>query len=165
MNTEQTSVSLSQFLNFYRGYLIDEPSSSFASGSIIDGVFYGTITSAKLGKFFIEPSRRYNHSLDAHSIIYNEKDVDLDRAKLKQFKRSIEDSKFKQSNDNSQVGCASDKKKVKDWMKHEQEALYNQRIKDKVIYIFFFLNFKKDKFIKKKLAIRYIIKNVFKLKF
>lgn len=145
LNSEQTSVGLNQFLNFYRGVLIDEPNSSFASGSIIDGVFYGTITSAKLGKFFIEPTRRYNHSMNAHSIIYNEKDVDMNRAKLKQFKRSIVNERFKKStDDDGQVGCASDKNNVKNWMKKEQEALYNQRIKDRVIFFYILIfNLKK----------------------
>ncbi len=128
-------------LTFYEGYLLDEPYDSYASGSIIDGAFYGTIKSKKLGKFFIEPSRRYNSTLDAHSIIYNENDINLNRTKLKQFKRAVvEKSRFKKSQPipdgakelEPETGCGSKRKDIKDAMRKEQEALYKERVKTEV---------------------------------
>ena len=45
INSVNNARDINEFLNFYEGYLLDEPNDSFVSRSIIDGVFYGTITS------------------------------------------------------------------------------------------------------------------------
>ena len=47
---ENTKLDVNKLVNFYEGVLIDEPDSSHVSGTIIDGIFYGTISSDKLGK-------------------------------------------------------------------------------------------------------------------
>lgn len=110
---------------------MDEPNDSFVSGSIIDGIFYGTIKSPKHGKFFIESAKRYNHTLGAHSIIYHENDIDFNRTRHK-IKRSVfDENKYHQHGHehDDDMSCASSRKNVKDWMKKEQEALYQARLK------------------------------------
>lgn len=145
INSNLNEQDIYKYINFYNGHLIDETESSYVSGSIIDGAFYGIINSKKYGKYFIEPSKKYNLTLGAHSIIYHEKDVNLNRTKLKQFKRSIEfqkallnsrnelENNLKEDEERVDTGCASSKDKIKDWMKREQEALYNERVKQRVI--------------------------------
>ena len=60
----------------YEGRLADEPHTSSVFGTIIDGVFVGTINSPKHGKFYVESSKRYEVAdEDAHAIVYHEDDV------------------------------------------------------------------------------------------
>ncbi len=142
LNSENTKLDLKKLVNFYEGYLAEEPETSYASGSIIDGVFYGTINSKKDGKFFIEPSRRYNSTLDAHSIIYNENHINLNKTKLGMFKRAIDSrtrrsTKFNQKLDVDEeesfdTGCGSTKRDVKEAMRREQRELYEERIRTEV---------------------------------
>ena len=55
---------------FYKGKLNNDQD-SHVSGSIIDGVFYGTIKTAE-GKYHVESSKRQNDSsIKSHSIIYH----------------------------------------------------------------------------------------------
>lgn len=118
-----TQVDVNNLVNFYEGVLTDEPDDSYVSGSVIDGVFYGTIYSKKDGKYYIESSRRYNHTLDSHSIIYNENHIDLNHTKVNMIKRSV-----KRESDED-TGCGSNRNPIKDWMKREQESLYKERVK------------------------------------
>jgi hypothetical protein len=124
---------------FYDGYLEDEPNESTANGIIIDGIFYGTINSKKYGKFHIESAKRYNHTLNAHSIIYNLKDINLSLARSKLSKRAAhlehpnENDESHVEDDDSHLSCGSAKSKVKEWMKQEQEALYSERRRTEVI--------------------------------
>lgn len=139
--------NLNDYLNFYEGVLLDEPESSFASGTLIDGVFYGTIKSAKHGKFYIESTRRYNRTLahTSHSIIYNEQNVQMDSHKMNMYKdlslREKERNKrhltnFKPSNNQStqtnekedeETSCASSREDVRDWMRKQQEEMYKEK--------------------------------------
>jgi hypothetical protein len=48
---ESIKLDVNKLVNFYDGVLVDEPDSSYVSGTIIDGIFYGTIQSDKLGKY------------------------------------------------------------------------------------------------------------------
>ena len=96
---------------FYEGKLVDEPNSK-VSGSIIDGVFYGTIKTTD-GIFQIESSKRYNQTFTSHSIIYHEKDLLLHEY-LK--KRDL----FKVNHG----GCASET--VMKWMRKTQEDAYKE---------------------------------------
>jgi hypothetical protein len=66
-------------LKLYKGELADEPGKSSVRGTIIDGVFIGTIFSSKDGQYFIESSKKYDdlaHNNQVHSIIYHENDVE-----------------------------------------------------------------------------------------
>lgn len=60
---------------------IDEANSAIF-GSIVDGVFEGTIISPKRGNYYVEKSKKYIHphglltnNEDFHSVIYKEEDV------------------------------------------------------------------------------------------
>ena len=46
----------------YEGYLIEEPDSSIVTGSIINGLFIGTIESKKSGKYQIESAQQFAFS-------------------------------------------------------------------------------------------------------
>lgn len=136
----QKRPALDSLVRFYMGYVADEPYDSYASGTIIDGIFYGTIRTRDRHKYFVEAARKYNHTLNAHSIAYRERDINLNSAMIKQFKRDVErmkkrlgeTSKSKHDASSDDVGCASDNSKIKDWMQKEQEALYNERIRTMV---------------------------------
>ena len=120
--------------NFFSGVLVDEPNTSSVSGIVLDGVFYGTITSKLHGKYFIESAKRYNHSsLDCHSIIYNEKDINLDKlkpsgahlkAEPKQQKRSVASHEGPREDP---FGCGFNREKVNEWMSKEQAKLFKER--------------------------------------
>ena len=127
---------------------MDEPDSSHVSGSVIDGVFYGTIKSEKHGKFFIESSKRYNHTLDAHSIIYHENDIVLNKTDIKErAKRGVNAKGDEKAADSSSdgLGCGSTTDKIKNWMKQEQEALYKERQKTNGFDPFSFVESESDK--------------------
>jgi hypothetical protein len=128
INGETDQINVNNYLNFYEGVLLDEPNDSHVSGSIIDGIFYGTIKSQKHGKFFVESSKRYNHTLGSHSIIYHENDVDFNRTRHK-IKRSVFDENKYNHDHDEEMSCASSRKSIKDWMKKEQDALYRERLK------------------------------------
>ena len=115
------TLNIKNLVNFYEGILIDEPETSHVSGTIIDGIFYGTITSDLTGKFFIESSKRYNHTLDAHSIIYHENSVNIENTHLTTDDTDTESDKLR---------CGSSKKTVEDWLKTQQKNLYNQKQKE-----------------------------------
>lgn len=139
INSEKNTMDVNRLVNFYEGYLADEPDSSQVSGSVIDGVFYGTILSTRSGKYYIESIRKYNTTESrSHSIIYHEQDVDLDRAKLGKFKRAVDERKKKRSthsmtdhshHDHLDESCGSTRREVREKMQKEQEELYKERIR------------------------------------
>lgn len=75
--------SLNEYLNFYEGYLSDEPDTSIVKGMVLDGSFYGTIQTQKDGKFFLEPAKKYNQSHEG--IIYHENDINLNHSYFQQI--------------------------------------------------------------------------------
>ena len=128
-------LQVNNVFSLYEGVLVDEPATSRVSGTIIDGVFYGTIESDADGKYFIESARRYNQTLDAHSIMYHEDDINLD-AEHHVKKRSL--------NADDHLSCGSSKTNVKEWLRDEQKKLYEEKRKLNVsiwilnIFILFF---------------------------
>lgn len=76
--------------------------------------------------------------------MYRERDVDLDSVKLKQYKRDLDAMSNRRRRgglvaqaerpvrEDPEAGCASDRSNVKEWMKKEQEALYDERIRTEV---------------------------------
>jgi hypothetical protein len=110
-------------------------------------VFYGTVTSTRDGKFFIESSKRYNATLDAHSIIYHEDHVNMNTTKLKMFKRAVDSGRNKKVVSSEHVGnkaettgvedtgCGSTKRDVKESMRREQRELYEERIRTEVNFL------------------------------
>lgn len=131
--------ALDSLVDFYDGYVAGEPDGqSRASGAIIDGLFFGTVRTRDGHKYFVEPARKFNRTLDVHSIVYRERgDLDLDAARLKKFKRDLELARPQRhvqphTSHDDQVGCASDNARVHEWMRKEQEALYNERVRTQV---------------------------------
>ena len=64
-------------------YLSGDPKSSI-TGSIIDGVFQGMITTGSNEVFYVErkeyhPSHPQTNHSRVHSVIYNKEDVDVDK--------------------------------------------------------------------------------------
>lgn len=154
MRADRAPQALDSLVQFYEGSLLDEPTSSHASGAVIAGAFYGTVRTADGQKYFFEAARKFNHTLGAHSIVYRESDVNLNRTRLGKFKRAIDLAKKRQREEEEKkeevdeatagLGCASAKKEVKEWMQREQEELYNERIKTEVSgrsFFFFFKSF------------------------
>ncbi len=128
--------SVQNLINFYEGTLLDEPFTSHVSGTIINGCFYGTIESDTEGKYFIESSRKYNHTLqDAHSIIYHEDDIDL--STIEKLKK--QNNKHKRSVDSydsdDYLSCGASKKSVEEEMQAEQTRLFGTRGFDPYSYI------------------------------
>lgn len=76
---DNQQVPANQF-TFYNGQLIDEPNSR-VTGSVIDGVFYGTIETEN-GIYQIESSKRYDGEFASHSIIYHENDIKPDNKSI-----------------------------------------------------------------------------------
>jgi hypothetical protein len=150
MRADRAPQALDSLVQFYEGSLLDEPTSSHASGAVIAGAFYGTVRTADGHKYFFEAARKFNHTLGVHSIVYRESDVNLNRTRLGKFKRAIDLAKKRQREEGEEkeevdeaatagLGCASAKKEVKEWMQREQEELYNERIKSEVSGRLFFL--------------------------
>jgi len=116
-------VPLSDFeQQFYQGYLLDDPESRI-TGSIIDGVFYGTIETGDGSKFFIESARKFNESHNAHSIIYNEKHVSYNLNETAKNRR-IRDAE----SGAEAVGCGAES--VHEWMQTLQKEAYEKNLKD-----------------------------------
>ena len=101
---------------FYEGYLVDEPTSSYASGSIIDGAFYGSINT-KNGKYHIESSKRYNGTFGSHSIIYHEDDAINTNLKKRDLSEHAD-----------HLGCVSEH--IIDSIKKVQREAYDENIKN-----------------------------------
>lgn len=71
----EDEIQIGDLSHVYSGTLQDESDGS-CQGSVLDGQFEGTITTAN-GTFYVEPIDRYNTSKsEHHSIIYHENDVD-----------------------------------------------------------------------------------------
>ena len=118
------------FEHFYVGHLVDEQNDSFASGILLNkSSFFGTIKSQKLGNFYIEPARRFsNDSNEYESIMYNE--VHLRPERLVK-KRSLDGSETKDSPETG--SCAYEK--VKKWMNTEQKTIFEEKMKNEVIFL------------------------------
>ena len=117
------------FEHFYAGHLIDEPDDSFANGILLNKQFFGTIKSQKLGNYYIEPAKRFsNDSTDDESIMYNEKHVRPEKILKKRSVISREDSKSEPETGS----CAYEK--VKKWMNTEQKNIFEEKIKNEVIF-------------------------------
>jgi hypothetical protein len=131
-------LNLANVLELYDGVLADEANASFVSGFLLDGLFYGTISSSKRGKFFIESAKKFNKSINAATIIYNENDVNLQgRNRTKREANGVEE---KQQEPVS-LGCGSTNNKIRDWMQSEQKKLYEQRLQEVTNQIAFFFFF------------------------
>jgi len=84
----------------YTGYLIEEPEDSVVYGTIIEGLFTGSIKT-KNGTFYIEINKSYtNQTNNPHSIIYHESDI-----------KNIDS-----------IGCGAYSKKVTDYLQTEQKS-------------------------------------------
>jgi hypothetical protein len=114
-------------LLMYEGYLTDEPSTSFASGSIIDGKFFGFVAT-KTEKYFIEPIKRFDpetNDTNEHSLIYKEKDIKLSNRTRRSNKNDIE-TIYSEFNDeieteNAQVGCGAADKRIAEQLEQQQD--------------------------------------------
>ena len=104
----------------YEGHLIDEPETSFVSGTIINGLFVGKIESKDHGVYFVEPAQRYNATSKADSVIYHEDDVN-DNEKIKEAKKHVKNM-FKNSGEGG-VGCGAHSKDVREQLKTEQNKV------------------------------------------
>lgn len=90
----------------YEGYLADEPSDSYVTGTIIGGIFTGTIKSKKDGIYYIEPGRKYNEN-EYDSIVFHEDDVE-------------HKPKIKRSVNKQEIGCGISNDKVREALLKEQ---------------------------------------------
>lgn len=118
----------------YDGYLADEPKDSLVSGTIIDGIFTGTVTSKKDGIYHIEPAKKYEKNSDAHSIVFHETDIDLNPKK----KRSALNND--QENLNDGIGCGSSNRNVREALAEEQRKITEEnKIKsvNKILRLFY----------------------------
>lgn len=115
--------SATNLVDLYEGILLDEPDTSQVSGTLIDGTFYGTIDSDINGKYFIEPAKKYNHTLQAaHSIIYHETDIDLEKInEIKKHKRSVDET------ESEFLSCGASKKQIEKRMRDEQRKMFTER--------------------------------------
>ncbi len=128
-------LSLSDF-TIYEGILEDEPNTSKVSGTIIEGIFVGTID-CKTGKYYIESSKRYgNDDLDAaRAIIYHEDDINSDE-EVKRAKRDLSksfkvDDQVSDDDLNGDIGCGATHKKARDLLKQEQDRATIEHFKKK----------------------------------
>ncbi len=139
-------LSLSDF-TIYEGILEDEPKTSKVSGTIIEGIFVGTIE-CKAGKYYIESSKRYGNDdlKEARTVIYHEDDINSDE-EIKRAKRDLSkslkvDDKVSDDDLNGDVGCGATHKKARDLLKQEQDKVTFEHLKKKkrvcVILMFFF---------------------------
>lgn len=79
---DDKKVDSQEILNqIYEGILEDEPNESHVSGVLIDGHFYGKISSLRRGIYFIESVRPY-HIESSDSILYNVSDIDSEKLNL-----------------------------------------------------------------------------------
>jgi hypothetical protein len=146
---ESTKFTLADKMPLYEGILVNESNDSHVSGIIIDGVFYGTIKSRHFGRFHIESSKRYNHTLGVESIIYHESDVnhqaspsgDRER-KLKRRSTTASESNETKLDLDGHSSCASDRPDVKEWMNNLQKELYKEKQKINVKNLHFIKNSK-----------------------
>ena len=113
---DSKKISTSDF-HIYEGYLLDEPKDSLVRGTIIDGIFSGTITSKKDGIYHVEPANKYEKNSDSHSVVFHESDIDTKPRK----KRSaiIDDHE----NLNGDIGCGSTNRNVREALAEEQKKI------------------------------------------
>ena len=123
-------LDVNDLVNFYEGVLLDEPDTSRVTGSLNDGIFHGTVDSKKHGRFYIESAKRFNRTSNAHSIIYHENDIIVDKTRLK--KRSVDDEDL--VDEAYHVGCGARHGDIHKQMKEIQKKLYTERKKVEVSY-------------------------------
>ncbi|CAF0878218.1 unnamed protein product [Brachionus calyciflorus] len=109
----------------YEGFLVDEPTTSHVSGTIIDGSFIGTIKSKKDGTYHIEPAKRYEETSNSNSIIYHETDV---ISNPRQKRSTNENSDGFDEN----LGCGLKNLNVKEALAKEQKKI-SEANRNKVI--------------------------------
>jgi len=90
---------ITDYLNLYEGWLIDEPKTSKVNGILVNNSFYGTIVSEMYGRLFIEPSRRFGNNQNSDDIIYHEDDINYEFLNMKNL--IPDDFKSKNKNNNS----------------------------------------------------------------
>lgn len=96
----------------YEGFLADEPEKSHVTGTIINGIFTGTINSQKDGIFYIEPGRKYFENV-YDSIVFHETDIESK-------------PRNKRSTSDSNLGCGMSKDKVEEALLKEQRKFGKQ---------------------------------------
>ena len=99
-------------------------------GTIINGVFIGTIEIANDGRYYIEAAKRYLNNSDAHSIIYHENEIELNddlKEATKHINKMLKDSgtddyyyDSEQDSNDSGLNCALNDKKIKEKIDAEQ---------------------------------------------
>ena len=108
--------------NLYEGILLDEPFDSNVNGLILNGLFYGTIKSKKLGQFFIQSLSKSINNGRSNLIIYHENDVNLNALN-------------NHNNDTSSLHCGSSNSKINKWLTEEQKKVFNAKEFDPFSYI------------------------------
>lgn len=103
-------------LVMYEGEWANEPKeSSLVSGSIIDGLFVGVISSTRHGKYFVESLAKYDsNDRENHSIIYHESDVNSDLVDRRNYEN--------RNLTTMTIGCAARHEKVRDEMEKTQTS-------------------------------------------
>ncbi|RNA27851.1 disintegrin and metallo ase domain-containing 10 isoform X1 [Brachionus plicatilis] len=104
-------VSIKDF-QLYEGHLADEPQDSHVTGTIIDGIFTGTVKSKQDGVYYIEPAKKYNEK-EQNSIVYHEKDV-------------LSKPRTRRSSEDADVGCGISKDKIREALLKEQRRFGKQ---------------------------------------
>lgn len=99
--------------------MADEPNDSNVSGTIIDGIFTGTVKSKKDGVYYIEPGRKYNEN-DYDSIVFHENDIES----KPRNKRSLNDQ---------DIGCGISNDKIREALLKEQRK-FGKQVMLKIIY-------------------------------
>ncbi len=138
-------VPLSDF-TIYKGYLTDEPAGSQVTGTIIDGIFIGTISSKKHGQFFIESAKRYPNDKssdsedDHHAVIYHESDINTPQ-QVKEAKRKLgkitNEETVTDDDLNGEIGCGYTHKKTREQLKREQEKITTAHLRKKRVRLSF----------------------------
>lgn len=106
-------------LALYEGEVTNAPKdSSHVFGTIIDGVFSGTIDLKNEGKYFVETVARYLpeeqlESFGGHSIIYHENDVNSHETVQKSKQQESADAKGSESVKLTSGSCGLNKKHVR----------------------------------------------------
>ena len=115
-------------LVLYEGEVTNMPKdSSHVIGTIIDGVFSGTIDLKNEGKYFVETVARYIPAdqldkFDGHSIIYHEEDVNTHEEVKKNKLKSDNENKETETVKLSHGSCGSAKKHVQAQMLEIQKT-------------------------------------------
>ena len=79
------------------------------------------------GKFFVESSKRYNSTMNAHSIIYHENDINLNANKNRKKRSEPSGGPADSNEDDDHLSCGSAKDHIRDKLVNEQKNLYDER--------------------------------------